>query len=86
MINVDMQEYVGSYYLGFCDKNDVVFSWWHARFSMWIILYEEMLYDYITNTLIEYWEVEIDRESTNGMRGMVYLMISWEPLLMRESM
>jgi len=53
---------------------------------MWIILYEEMLYDYITNTLIEYWEVEIDRESTNGMRGMVYLMISWEPLLMRESM
>jgi hypothetical protein len=39
----------------------------------------------ITNALVACCEVVIVRLSTNGPRGLVYLMISWEPITTKEN-
>jgi hypothetical protein len=39
----------------------------------------------MTNALIACCEVVIVKLSINGLRGMVYLMISWEPITMKEN-
>jgi hypothetical protein len=39
----------------------------------------------ITNALVACCEVVIDRKSTSGPRGLVYLMISWEPIPTKEN-
>jgi hypothetical protein len=39
----------------------------------------------ITNALVECCEVVIVRLSTNGTRGPVYFMISWEPITTKEN-
>lgn len=71
----------------YCSKmviyNDVMLSWWHARVGILFIFYDVMI---ITHPLDVCWDVVIDRKSTNESRGLVYLMISQEPIPARENM
>jgi len=51
---------------------------WHVDY-----LYDTMV---IAIALDVCWDVVMDMKSKNGLRGLVYLMISWEPILVRENM
>jgi hypothetical protein len=39
----------------------------------------------ITNAFVACCEVVIVKKSTSGPRGLIYLMISWEPIIMKEN-